>query len=202
MVEHARHDPVGGVGAARPAATIAPVDIGTLVIVDRGHRVSGITGAGCQCHRPALASATLLLPKALTTWDSAALESSWGVEAAPLDGSEWDAKRYIYHTATTGPLLDQDGLAVAAADITPAYTNPRSGDGTFSTRMRRVERLWRIFGHDRIDDVLVVFDQVTATRGSFRSAGSCTPSKQRPNLWTVPALPSRQKTAGDTGAAA
>ena len=94
--------------------------------------------------------------------------SGWGVEAAPLDRGEWEAKRDIYHTATMGPLLDKDGLAVAAADITPAYTNARSGDGTFSARTRRVERFWRIFGYDRIDDVVVVFDQVVATKASFR----------------------------------
>lgn len=94
--------------------------------------------------------------------------SGWSVEAAPLDLAEWEAKRDIYHTAAMGPSLDQDGLVVAAADITPAYTNARSGDGTFSARTRRVERFWRIFGYDRIDDVVVVFDQVIATKASFR----------------------------------
>jgi len=94
--------------------------------------------------------------------------SGWGVEAAPLDRTEWDAKRDIYHTAQLGPMLDQGGLAVAAADITPAYTNARSGDGTFSARARRVERFWRVFGYDRVDDVVVIFDQVTATAASFR----------------------------------
>jgi hypothetical protein len=90
------------------------------------------------------------------------------VEGAPLDHSEWEAKRDIYHTAAMGPLLDQGGVVVAAADITPAYTNRQSGDGTFSARTRRVERFWRIFGYDCVDDVVVVFDQVTATEASFR----------------------------------
>jgi len=94
--------------------------------------------------------------------------SGWGVEAAPLDLEEWQAKRDTYHTASMGPLLDRDGLAVAVADITPAYTNQQSGTGTFSARTRRVERFWRIFGYDRVDNVVVVFDQVTATRASFR----------------------------------
>ena len=94
--------------------------------------------------------------------------SGWGVEAAPLDRAEWEAKRDIYHTAEMGRLLDADGLAVAAADITPAYTNAESGNGTFSARTRRVERFWRIFGYDRIDDVIVVFDQVTSSDASFR----------------------------------
>jgi len=94
--------------------------------------------------------------------------SGWGVEAAPLHLEEWQAKRDTYHTASMGPLLDRDGLAVAVADITPAYTNQQSGTGTFSARTRRVERFWRIFGYDRVDDVVVVFDQVIATRASFR----------------------------------
>jgi hypothetical protein len=94
--------------------------------------------------------------------------SGWGVEAAPLDRAEWDAKRDTYHTGEMGELLDQGGFAVVAADITPAYTNNRSGDGSFSARTRRVERFWRIFGYDRVDDVVVVFDQVSATRAGFR----------------------------------
>ena len=94
--------------------------------------------------------------------------SGWGVEAAPLDRNEWEAKRDIYHTGTMGPLLDQGGLVVAAADVTPAYTNSESGRGTFSARTRRVERFWRILGYDRVDDVVIVFDQVIATSASFR----------------------------------
>ena len=94
--------------------------------------------------------------------------SGWGVEAAPLDLGEWQQKRDIYHTATMDKVLDQDGLTVALADITPAYTNSLSGSGTFSDRTRRVERFWRTFGYDREDDVVVVFDQVTATDAAFR----------------------------------
>jgi hypothetical protein len=94
--------------------------------------------------------------------------SGWGVEAAPLDLGEWQAKRDVYHTASMGPLLDQGGLAVVAADITPAYTNSHSGDGTFSARTRRVERFWRIFGYDRVNDAIVVFDQVVASDAAFR----------------------------------
>jgi VanZ family protein len=94
--------------------------------------------------------------------------SGWGVEAAPLDRTEWEAKRDIYHTASMESLVDRDGLTVAVADITPAYTNRRSGTGTFSARTRRVERFWRTFGYDRVEDVVVVFDQVTSTKPSFR----------------------------------
>lgn len=94
--------------------------------------------------------------------------SGWGVEAAPIDLAEWEAKRDTYHTGALEQVLADDGLTVAVADITPAYTNRRSGDGTFSDRTRRVERFWRTFGYDRIDDVVVVFDQVVATKDSFR----------------------------------
>lgn len=94
--------------------------------------------------------------------------SGWGVEAAPIDLLEWEAKREIYRSARVDRLLDQDGLAVAVADITPAYTNRESGNGTFSHRTRRVERFWRTFAYDRMDDVVIVFDQVTATKASFR----------------------------------
>ena len=94
--------------------------------------------------------------------------SGWGVEPAPLDRAEWEAKRDIYHTASIEQFFDHDGLSIAVADVTPAYTNSRSGKGTFSHRTRRVEQFWRTFGYDRVDDVVVVFDQVTATRASFR----------------------------------
>jgi VanZ family protein len=94
--------------------------------------------------------------------------SGWGVEPAPLDRAEWEAKRDTYHTGALEDLLDRDDLTVALADVTPAYTNRRSGEKTFSHRTRRVERYWRVFGYDRADDVVVIFDQVVATRASFR----------------------------------
>jgi hypothetical protein len=94
--------------------------------------------------------------------------SGWGVEAAPLDLAEWRAKRDIYHTGTMERVFDQDGLTIGVADVTPAYTNADSGEGTFSHRTRRVERFWRTFGYDRVDDVVVVFDNVAATKASFR----------------------------------
>jgi hypothetical protein len=94
--------------------------------------------------------------------------SGWGVEAAPLDLAEWEAKREIYHTGRIERMLDEDGLVVALADLTPAYTNRLSGQGTFSHRTRRVETYRRVFAYDRMDDVIVVFDHVKATNPSFR----------------------------------
>lgn len=94
--------------------------------------------------------------------------SGWGVEPAPLDRKEWEAKRDTYHTGSIEKRLERDGLSVAVADVTPAYTNRDSGTGDFSSRTRRVERFWRIFGYDRTDDVIVIFDQVKATKPEFR----------------------------------
>jgi len=94
--------------------------------------------------------------------------SGWGVEPAPLDLDEWQAKREIYHTGDIQQLLRKDGLTVAIADVTPAYTNSLSGEGTFSHRTRRVELFQRVFGYDRTDDVIVVYDRVTSTRAEFR----------------------------------
>jgi hypothetical protein len=94
--------------------------------------------------------------------------SGWGVEAAPLDRNEWEAKRDTYHTGSIERLLDTDDLVVAIADLTPAYTNQLSGLGTFSHRTRRVEAYTRVFGYDRRDDVIVVFDRVKATKAAFR----------------------------------
>ena len=94
--------------------------------------------------------------------------SGWGVESAPLDLKEWQSKHNIYHTGRIEKIFEQDGITIAIADITPAYTNSASGKSTFSHRTRRVEKFWRIFAYDRIDDVVIVFDQVRATQANFR----------------------------------
>jgi hypothetical protein len=94
--------------------------------------------------------------------------SGWGIEAAPLDLTEWRRKRGIYHTGKIEKLLARDGLVVAVSDITLAYTNAHSGKDTFSHRTRRVERLWRTFGYDSVDDVVVIFDQLRTTDPEFR----------------------------------
>lgn len=94
--------------------------------------------------------------------------SGWGVEAAPLDGSEWEEKRDIYHTGSMEKILAENGLVIAIADLTPAYTNKYSGKGTFSHRTRRVESYRRIFAYDRVADVIIVFDRIRATQPHFR----------------------------------
>lgn len=94
--------------------------------------------------------------------------SGWGVESAPLDLKEWQAKHDFYHTGRIEQIFEQDGITIIIADVTPAYTNQTSGKGTFSHRTRRVEKFWRIFAYDRIDDVVIVFDQVRSTQANFR----------------------------------
>jgi len=93
--------------------------------------------------------------------------SGWGLGQAPVDLAEWRASREIYHTGKIERSVIRDDLLVIAADVTPAYTNRYSGPGEFSHRTRRVERFWRTFIYDRVDDVIIVFDQVTAARADF-----------------------------------
>lgn len=94
--------------------------------------------------------------------------SGWGVEAAPLDLAEWQDKRAIYETGDIVDYRDDQGITLAVADVTAAYTNELSGKGSFSHRTRRVERAWRVFAYDRVDDVVVVYDDVVATKPAFR----------------------------------
>ncbi len=89
------------------------------------------------------------------------------IDPAPLDRADWEAQREIYHTGRIAHFLDEDGLTVALADLTPAYTNNLSGQGHFAHRTRRVERFWRVFGYDREDDVVVIYDDIEATRPEF-----------------------------------
>jgi VanZ family protein len=94
--------------------------------------------------------------------------SGWGVDAAPLDVEQWQQRRATHHTGRIAAHLAEDGLAVAVADITAAYTSAQSGRGSFADRTRRVERMWRVFGYDHVNDAVVVFDDVVATQAEFR----------------------------------
>ena len=94
--------------------------------------------------------------------------SGWGIEAAPLDLNEWMQKRDIYHTGTMEKVFIEDGLAIAVADLTPAYTNVASGKGTFSHRTRRVEQFTRTFGFDQITGATLIFDRVSSSNPDFR----------------------------------
>lgn len=94
--------------------------------------------------------------------------SGWGIEPAPVNLDEWQARREIYHTGKIEAYVEDEGLTIAVADVTAAYTNAYSGAGTFSHRTRRVERAWRVFAYDRVDDVVVVQDQVLASEPQFR----------------------------------
>lgn len=93
--------------------------------------------------------------------------SGWGVDAAPLDVAQWQERSETYHTGRIAAHLDDDDLVVAVADVGAAYTNRNSGRGSFADRTRRVERMWRVLGYDRINDAVVVFDDVVASRAGF-----------------------------------
>lgn len=92
--------------------------------------------------------------------------SGWGV-SAPMDLGEWLSEYETYHTGKLLRHYSGDDLVVGVADITPAYTNARSGAGEFSARTRRVERMWRTIAYDRSNDVVVIHDQVIASRARF-----------------------------------
>jgi VanZ family protein len=93
--------------------------------------------------------------------------SGWGVEAAPLDLDEWREKRDYYHTGKIHLYRATDGLVVAVAELTPAYTNGMSGQGMFSHRTRRVEKYWRTFIYDREEDVILIFDRIRSSQADF-----------------------------------
>ncbi|MAT66089.1 MAG: heparinase, partial [Gammaproteobacteria bacterium] len=92
--------------------------------------------------------------------------SGWGL-AAPLDLEHWREQYDLYHTGETLAVYRDAGAAVKLADLTPAYTNRLSGKGTFAHRTRRVESLRRAFVYDRVQDAVIVFDRVEATRADF-----------------------------------
>ncbi|BCX87746.1 hypothetical protein MIN45_P0113 [Methylomarinovum tepidoasis] len=92
--------------------------------------------------------------------------SGWG-KRAPIDLDEWREDYETYHTGRIARYHAGDGLVVAVAELTPAYTNHRCGEGNFFDRTCRVERYWRTFLYDRRNDVVVIHDDVTATDPAF-----------------------------------
>ena len=94
--------------------------------------------------------------------------SGWGGPAAPTSVGEWQAQRDTYETATVLGRQTLAGIELVSADLSAAFTNSQSGKGTFRDRTRRVERWYRSFGYDPVDQVVVVFDHVRSTRPEFR----------------------------------
>lgn len=93
--------------------------------------------------------------------------SGWDLHAAPMDIADWQGKFDDFHTGRMVKVVEQDGLLVALADITAAYTNSQSGTHSFHHRTRRVERAWRIFIYDRAADMVVVQDTLESTQAGF-----------------------------------
>ncbi len=94
--------------------------------------------------------------------------SGWGIEPAPLDLNEWREKADIYHTAAITDLdITESGFSVTA-DLTPAYTNSESGQGTFSARTRRVEHYSRRFALDLDRESVHIRDDLKLTKPEFK----------------------------------
>lgn len=87
----------------------------------------------------------------------------------PLDVNEWNARRDIYHTGSIVHLAEKNGIVTITADITAAYTNKFSGEGTLSSRTLRVNRYLRTVIYDPINDLFLVYDTITKTNPSFTS---------------------------------
>lgn len=94
--------------------------------------------------------------------------SGWGLSSAPIDVTDWQDQRDLYHTGKIESYYADTNSLVVTTDVTPAYTNSLSGPGEFSHRTHRVERLWRTFIYDRTADVIIVRDLVTSTRAEFQ----------------------------------
>ncbi len=87
----------------------------------------------------------------------------------PLDVNEWSARRDIYHTGDITHFSEQNGIVTVTADITAAYTNQFSGEGTLSSRTLRVNRYLRTVVYDPINDLFLVYDSITKANPSFTS---------------------------------
>jgi hypothetical protein len=94
--------------------------------------------------------------------------SGWGIQPAPLDLNEWREKAHIYHTATITSLNITGSGFTVSADLTPAYTNSESGQGTFSARTRRVERYTRTFALDLDRNSISIDDSLKLTKPEFK----------------------------------
>ncbi len=87
----------------------------------------------------------------------------------PLDINEWNNRREIYHTGSITGLTEQDAIVTITADITAAYTNKFSGEGSLSSRTLRVNRYLRTVIYDRINDLMLVYDSISKTDPAFIS---------------------------------
>ncbi len=93
--------------------------------------------------------------------------SGWGLPA-PIDLKEWNEQIDTYHTALMKEIQFKDNLLLATADLTPAYTNKKSGKKLFRDRTKRVDSAFRSIGYDLDDDVVVIFDNIDSTNANFR----------------------------------
>ena len=106
--------------------------------------------------------------------------SGWG-QSAPIDLNEWLDNSDTYRTGSIKHYLAENDLVIAVAELTPAYTNKDSGDGTFEARTRRVDKYWRTFIYDRRNDVIIIHDDIVASDELFIKR-SILHTLDRPNI--------------------
>ncbi|NOQ15588.1 MAG: DUF4962 domain-containing protein [Methyloprofundus sp.] len=92
--------------------------------------------------------------------------SGWG-KSAPMDLTDWLNKKDTYQAGKITKYYADGDFVIAIADLTAAYTNKKSGSDTFRDRTRRVERYWRTFVYDRTNDIILIFDNITAANANF-----------------------------------
>lgn len=89
--------------------------------------------------------------------------SGWGIDSAPIDLLEWLQKRETFHTTTVDEIDISGTRLLLRANLTPAYTNARSGRGTFADRTHRVEKIFRTFALDLDNSLVIIYDQLIKT---------------------------------------
>ncbi|HHJ80019.1 MAG TPA: DUF4962 domain-containing protein, partial [Candidatus Tenderia electrophaga] len=87
----------------------------------------------------------------------------------PLDIHEWNAKYALYHTGKIMEYSDENDIVRITADISAAYNNQFSGEGTLSSRTQRVKRYLRSIIYDRSNDLFLVYDSISKTDPAFVS---------------------------------
>lgn len=96
--------------------------------------------------------------------------SGWG-QPAPLDYRDWILQSETYRTVgrVLGNTDPESDVSWVNADLTPAYTNARSGTGDFWARSKRTDRYLRTFVYIRELDAVVVHDRVSLTNSNLQT---------------------------------
>ena len=97
--------------------------------------------------------------------------SGWGVEAAPLDRAEWEAKRETYQTGAHRARDRPRRRHGRGRRRHGRLHEPPLGRGHVFARARGGSNApGGVFGYDRVDDVVVVYDDVESSNAAFKQA--------------------------------